>query len=289
MINPNEPSQNSENETIEYNDQDFFKYFMYDLEFDNNNEKMKYFRLILLIKMRLYMMIHKTTDFLIILIEFLIIDERNPKIDSENNQLSFKSIPDETLPDTKKRSKILTNISMDEIVDFSFSHDSRNDFILTKKGIFKVENKETNKNNIYEFNNLELVRSHIKINFSFIRKNEAKIAYANGILYVLFLNNKTIYRIKVSPDEEMEQKRYKIMEKIKKFKDNSKYRIRKVLLDDIKKVSAKRTIEEKKDRKKKRKLEKFKEEDEYIDLNNVKIDVNARIILNQYFFIQFFF
>ena len=74
LINPNEPSQNPENEIIEYSDQEFFKYFIDDSEFENNQEKMKYFRLILLIKMRLYMMIHKTADFLIILIEFLIID-----------------------------------------------------------------------------------------------------------------------------------------------------------------------------------------------------------------------
>ena len=107
----NKPSQKSEGENLIYNDQDIFKYFLnIDSEScsdEEKQEKKKYFRIVLIIKMRLNMMIHKTVDFLIALIELIVFDEKNQI--SEDDQFTFKNFINEILPDTKKRSEIITN------------------------------------------------------------------------------------------------------------------------------------------------------------------------------------
>ena len=81
---------------------------------------------------------NKTNDFLMLMLELIHFDEKHKIADFDYDRFSFKKLIEETLPETNRRSKILRNISFDEIFDFSFSYDGKSDFILTKSGVFKI-------------------------------------------------------------------------------------------------------------------------------------------------------
>lgn len=124
--------------------------------------------------MRLYLMIHKTNEFLCLLMETIIL---------ECDQESVKQLMNEILPDTICRSKIVKNISPSEIIDVSLSNDDENDYILTEEGLFKYTKTSVEK---VEFETIDELKKFTKSN--------SKIAYSNNVLFLVNNETKKIYK-----------------------------------------------------------------------------------------------
>ena len=203
------------------NDQNQFNYFR---KIDSKSEEYHCFELILMIKLRLLMMNRQMHDFLIVLLQLIIIDQEN-----SNDHFPFKNIFNEILPNfSNRRSLIIQKVRDDQILDFYFSNDEQNDYILTKEGVFKI-NK--NKNRQVEFNSSNITQ----INFDHdsdenqkiqqmlkqSNKDNAKIAFSNGILYLFCFEDQRIHKTVVSEEDELIRKREIKQKKIESAKKNS--------------------------------------------------------------------
>lgn len=185
--------------------------------------KIKYFKLSMLIKMRLYFIIQKMYDCLTVLFQFIIMEQEQIYFEKEDDFFSFKRLFNEAFPETSKRSKIINNISSDQILDFYFSSNGNNDFILTNDGIFKINENKDEPINLIKIDFEEEENTKIQQIIKSCNKNNAKITFCNGILYFLSIEEKVIHKILVcSPKDSItDDDRPKLKEsKIKESKEN---------------------------------------------------------------------
>lgn len=233
------------------------------------------YQITLLILMHISMLIHRLHDFMVILLEFIIIEQN--KKNFKDDHFSFKNIVDKTLPKcSTSRTKILGNVSGDQILDFSLSYNAEKDYILTKDGIFKIEDDMTN-----HFSKLKPIEINQDKNTTIYEdlkqsnKDDAKISFSNGILYLFLSRENIIHRIYISEDEETikkalqkQKKQYRSKEKPEKKENKSKKKLK------YDKITHKKLKEkEKKEKRLKRKKERYEYEHHDINLKSIKIDL----------------
>lgn len=91
------------NSLLESENKDQFQHFK---NLDRKSDEFAKYKMILLIKLRLFMNVHRIHDFLIALIQLMLIEEED-----ENDQFSFKKIFNEILPQcSTRRSTIITKV-----------------------------------------------------------------------------------------------------------------------------------------------------------------------------------
>lgn len=190
--------------SLEFKDDDnlnqiHFDYF-YNTDFDN--DKFDLYLIILFIKMRLFMMVNKIHDFLTILLQLILIEQKYPEIKFE---FSYKQTMQQILPKSSTfRSIIIQNVTIDQIFDFFFDYHSKSYFFLTKEGIFRYNFDCKEDENKLGFNSSYFT----KINFNQeilmnCNKNEVKITYSNGIIYLFFTETKSIHIISTEKEEDI--------------------------------------------------------------------------------------
>lgn len=215
-------------EIADKNDFHFFTLFRkFLIETSDEEEKMikiKYFKLSMLIKMRLYFIIQKMYDCLTVLFQFIIMEQEQIYFEKEDDFFSFKRLFNEAFPETSKRSKIINNISSDQILDFYFSSNGNNGFILTNDGIFKINENKDEPINLIKIDFEEEENTKIQQIIKSCNKNNAKITFCNGILYFLSIEEKVIHNIlvcspkdSITDDDRPKLKESKIKENIKTF------------------------------------------------------------------------
>lgn len=217
---------------------------------DENRTKIKYFLVIMLIKMLLYLIIQKIHEALSILLQFIILDQDNFDFDLDD-QFSFKSIFEKSLPHTTRRSKIIQNISTKQIIDFCCTAKGNNDFILTKNGIYEID--QTGELNLIECNSKSF-------------EKEDKIAFSDGILYILKQEDKEIHKILIKNENVNESKNKETNQREIKKQSNSK-------ANKKKRLSKKLREKQKKEKKAQRKEERKQIENDEIRLDSLSIDV----------------
>lgn len=266
-------------EKTDYNDFTFFTRFR-NLPSDIYSEeekaiRIKYFKLINLIKIRLYIILQKMHESLVILLQFILMEQDNFNNETDNT-FSFKNFFQDSLPDTKRRSKIIEKYSSDQILDFCFSPSGDNDFILTKEGAFQIN--ELNSIQKIEFKKEEKEKMHEILQKS--DKTTAKLSFSNGILYLLFKEDKTIHKILISDDQIVTQK---VNEK-----DNNSERELKEEEESTKLKGKKQREKEKKEKKMKRKEERKNKEKIEKNLESVKINIPDYPIVSVGFYNDYF-
>lgn len=256
------------------NDQFLFNYF---ITLDSESDEFRCFKLILIIKLRFYLINRQIYEFLTVLLQLLIIADRK----KQDDNFFSKNFIDDILPNCNtRRTTLIRNISNEQIIDFSFSNDGQNDYILTKDGVFQIP-KSSNlqvdfdllKMKQIEFNTEE--ENH-KIQQLLKQSNNdnAKIYFSNGILYLFIAEDKSIHRVVVSEDEELSRKKQEKQNKINKAKEYSE--------KNQPKNDAKSKINEKKEKRKKRKMERFEDEDDEREKNieSIEIDIPQYPVLS---------
>ncbi|KAK8892306.1 hypothetical protein M9Y10_029531 [Tritrichomonas musculus] len=264
----------------ENNNQKIFNYFrnIKSKSFTDEEKQnhLKYYHISLLIKMRLNMMIQKMHDFIACLLQLIIIEKENPELITKDDNLSFEKVVDESLPDTKTRSTIIKNISSNEIFDFCFGHDERNDFIMTKDGLFQVLNhdKIESQTDLIKYGDKNLKKVDLNSEISEILsksdKTKVKFTISNGILYFLSLEDKKIHKFLLPVTEKDE----KNTEKDEKDAKNDENKNEKESKNNEKKMTNKKLREKaKNDRKRLRKKERNEEEKEEVNLDSIPIEI----------------
>ncbi|KAK8878322.1 hypothetical protein M9Y10_005088 [Tritrichomonas musculus] len=197
-------------ESKEELNQRLFKYF---IQLDSKSEEFNLYRLILLIKMQLYMKIHKIHDFLVILLEFIILESDKKEFNFDDD-FSFKKISIDSISCFPiSRTLFIKDTRKEDILDFSFSVDKKNDFFLTKKGI--ICNNDTNKTVKFKEEENASIEEMLKRS----SQGEAKIAVSKGVIYLLCLRDKMIHKVRVSPDYELDSINQRKRSKFAKYKE----------------------------------------------------------------------